>query len=610
MKKPSSKMDKIAAPQAAQLDAVRKLLRHGQVDQACRRVSELLARYPRFKPVLALAWDAEDAAGNFFTASLHALDWSTAAPHSEAALEALRDSCFAAGLPALGASAAQKLARLHDSPFEDLPPLHTPLGELAFADAVAIDLSRLYLGHGRLADAIAVLEPVDHPSAWNNRALTQFAQGEMTAALANFETNWQRDERNLFALYHVIQLRLWTGGRAAAVEHANALRQAQPLRAEDAYGQMFGLLLLGEHAAALDAWQAMHNASFWNDETETQQSACAYFAGLAALRSGNTEMAGTLFFEAAHIDPDNIDADIAAAAHALGALAEPADIHAGEFRDWFPYAWILEFQAAKGAAAQDAALKAQYGACDAHADYLATAAELGDKAVRFYALEILKTRAQSGDAAARDTLLALLTRPCGPDEVRMELDIWLRQNGYVNPAQPLPILLKSKITELRMQEIRLHAEPRDLGLPAASQARLERMHDLLRRRDLHGALDLAEQLALGQPEHATMHGHLATIKDALGADAAEVEALFRHAHVLDPDYLFAQAGLARMAARRGDIKGAQDLLTPLLGRDEYHYSDWRAILLVQRELAIAKKDMAEVIDIDQAIEKLEAQFSS
>jgi tetratricopeptide (TPR) repeat protein len=610
MKKKSSRTrtNHAAIPQPAQLDAVRKLSHTGRHEEAQTRVAALRARFPDFKPLMGLAWEVDDCAGHFLSASRHAWDWSMASPGSVAALEALRDSAFDAGLPALGASAALKLARAEGNPVPDLPPMPGALGDLPFDQAVAVDLSRLFLNFGRYSEAIAILEGIDHPSTRNNLAMARFAQGEIAAARAGFEANWQQDRRNLFALHYVVRLRLWSGGHGPANELAEALRDAQPLRAEDAYGKMFGLLLLGEDDDTVDAWDALCDAEFWGEESVRENSICAYFAGLAALRKGDMESAGALFSEALDLNPDNPDADTASMALALSPLGKEVDAKAGEFHDWFPQSWITEIRAAKGAHTQEAVLDAQHRRCDAHADYLAAAIELGGAAVRFYAVSTLQFRALDGDGAALDALRKLLTRPCGPDKVRMDLDVWLQENGFVEAGQPQRLLLHGEVRELVLRPTRLHAEPTDLGLPAASQARLEQMHRLLKHNDLPGALHIAEELAAAHAGHPTLVGNVANIMDALGYDLDETEALFQRAAELDPTYFFAQAGLARIAARKGDVERARELLKPLENRDEYHFSEWRALLMTEREIAAAQRDVTSMLRLDEALNSLMEQF--
>jgi tetratricopeptide (TPR) repeat protein len=596
------------APQSAQLTAVRKLSRTGRHEDAQARVAELSTRYPDFKPLLALAWEVDDSAGDFLSACLHAWDWSVACPNSLAALEALRDSAFAAGLPALATKAAQGLANAEGSRFPDLPPLPGTLAELTFDQAVAVDLSRLFLTFGRYDETVTTLEGIDHPSTRNNLALARFAQGDVAAALAAFEENWHQEPLNLFALNQLVRLRLWKGGCEFACELNNALRAAQPQRPEVAYGKLIGLLLLGAYDDALDAWLILRNAGFWNAGNVFEQSSCAYLAGLAALHKGDREAADKLFSEAIDLDPDNFDADMASIAVKLDVFDQETDLKIGEFGDWLPQSWIAKFKSVKGEHATEAVLEAQQRSCSAHADYLAAAAALGGEAVRFYALSILKFRAIAGDAAAREKLLWLLCHPCGPDKVRLDLDIWLKEKGLVEAGQPQQLLVRGKVQELALRPVRLHAEQRDLGLPPESQAKLEQMHHLLAKHDLNRALRMAEGLVALYPEQPVLVGNVANIKQALNHDVDDIETLYQRAVTLDPEYLFAKVGLARIALRKGNVESAQELLKLVASRGSYHVSEWRAILMAEREIAIAKNDWASELNLNEALDVLDEQF--
>jgi hypothetical protein len=162
----------------------------------------------------------------------------------------------------------------------------------------------------------------------------------------------------LVALHQVVRLRLWSGGRESAFELSDALRDTQPTRAEDAYGKMFGLLLLGAHDETIEAWRTLRDADIWEEGSAVESSMCAHFAGVAALRT------------------------------------------------------------------------------------------------------ILKFRAVDGDAAARDTLRSPLSRPCGPDEVRLDLDRWLEGRGFVEAGQPRDLLLRDEIKQLDLRAARLHTVQR------------------------------------------------------------------------------------------------------------------------------------------------------
>ena len=196
-----------------------------------------------------------------------------------AALEALESSAFAADFPALATSAIRRLAQAEGLSFPDLPPIPGGLSELTFDEVVAIELSRLFLTYGRFDETVALMEGIDRPSARNNLALARFARGEITEALAAVEANWRQDTRNLFALHHVVRLRLWSGGRESAFELSDALRDTQPTRAEDAYGKMFGLLPLGAHDETIEAWRTLRDADIWEEGSAVESSMCAHFAG-------------------------------------------------------------------------------------------------------------------------------------------------------------------------------------------------------------------------------------------------------------------------------------------------------------------------------------------
>lgn len=610
MKKKSvkTKSTRAIVPPTAQLEAVHKLSRSGRHEQARERLRQLRTRYPDFKPLIALAWEVEDNAGFALSAASHAWDWIHSAPGSLAALEALQVSAIEAGLTALSLWAARRLAQAQDLPFPELPPVPGPLAELHFDQAVAIDLARLLMSVNRFSETIDVLQGIDHPSARNDLAMAQFAQGDIALAQAGFESVWRQDRRNLFALHYVIRLRLWTSGRVPAAELLDSLRTMQPLRPEDAYGKMFALLLLDAHDAAISTWDALRDADFWDSGYLMENSRCAFFAGLAAQRLGDTTKARDLFSESINIWPGNLQAHDAFASTVLSIIDARSDLPAGEFRDWFPQSFLTAYQATRDVHAKDALFDAQVQTCTAHPDYLATAAELGDTVVRRYAIGILKWRAGKGDPAAIATLRSLLTRPCGPDSVRAELDAWLQENGMFPQGQPHPLRMHGKIQELIVRPLQLHAKFKESGLPEAAQAKIDHMRRLTRQCDLTGALRIGEELVAAYPHHPMPLVNLAGVKDALQHDIDQIEALFQRAAELDPAYLFAQSGLASIAARRGDPERARELLAPVLGREKYHYSEWRTILGAQREIARALKNRDAESAINAMLDALHDEF--
>ncbi len=70
----------------------------------------------------------------------------------------------------------------------------------------------------------------------------------------------------------------------------------------------------------------------------------------------------------------------------------------------------------------------------------------------------------------------------------------------------------------------------------------------------------------------------------------EGEALIRDVHQRFPDYLFGCTSMARFEIRDRNFEAAEALLQPLLDHDRFHYSEFRALMGAEVELAMAKKD--------------------
>ena len=267
------------------------------------------------------------------------------------------------------------------------------------------------------------------------------------------------------------------------------------------------------------------------------------------------------------------------------------DSHAGlpgDVSSWFPNAWVREL----AALAAERRWDEHVDTCDAQADYLARAAELGDEAARFLALAVLKRRVlHAGDDAARDsartTLQRLLKRPCGPDKVRMDLLNWLGEQGLQNRDEPVGVWLTGSVREIRSYGLEIDDEQRPSPFPPAGTALNERMHLAIARGAMQEALALARQLREMYPDEPSTLANLAGIKQALGDPVDDIVALYRQAHAMAPDYLFARCGLAGQLARAGSVDEARALLDGLIERKKWHRSEYRIFLAAQHALALA-----------------------
>ena len=560
-----------AAPAAAQLAAVRRAAEAGNAAQARKRVGALRTSFPAFKPLLALAWEVEDRCGSPMLACARAWEWQNAVPGSRAAVEALCASAGEAGLVALGARVLRRLRALDGQPAAPREPFESPLGPLSFEQAEAMDLGRMHLADNDFAAAESVLRGVDHPSARNNLAVALFTAGDLVQAREVIATAWQADTDNLFALERVVRWHCWAEGMERCAGFTETLRRGVPRRAEDATAQIIALRFLGDEEAARQAWDAVEEAPWWaaagNEQRRLFESLDGSHAGLP-----------------------------------------------GDAASWFPNTWVQELAALASASKRggEAAMRPVWDACDAHADYLARAAELGDTVARFLALAVLKQRALHGADAARDTacvtLRQLLKCPCGPDEERMDLVNWLAEQGLHDRAEPIEVWLTGSLREIRSYCQDITNEPRPSPFPPAGTALNDRMHKAIARGAMREALALARRLRQAYPDEPSALVNLAAVEEALGHPAEKIVEMYRQAHAMAPDYLFARCGLAGHLAAAGNVDEARALLDGLMERKQWHRSEYRSFLMAQRALALAGGEHEAARAAEAGLREIEKGF--
>jgi len=610
-KKPSRKSPPVV--ESAQIEALLRLARAGKAAEALDRLDVLIAQHPGFKPLYGLAWEIAGMIDQPYGMVVRAWSWTCVSPNSPLAWEALFDSAPKAGCYTLAIQARDRLDALASRPVAVPVDMDTPLGILRFEEAVANDIARSLMAVGRFDQALAALEGFDNVMLLNNAALSCFHLGDVAGALQRFETSWQRNPRNVFALDQVVRLRLWTRGRDAAAELAEAVNAASPARPEDALGKVVALLVLSDWAGADAAWRESTDASFWSSMADAEKSGRFDLAGgIAALRLGNWSDMSQRFAAAAD-DLPNFYQQLSQiernAAHPE--LGEMPDIELFQINSWFTTIWFDRLKVITKQRGKD--VEAQYDAhmraCDAHADYLRVVAELGGEAGRFVAVSILKSRAKAGDAVAKQHLLNLLTAPCGPDSVRSALHRDLVEAGLMPAGGLVTMLLQGQVREIRHKDIQIHAEPSPLDLPAEAHARIEQVSALTAQGKYEACVDILVDLIAGHPDVPLLYSNLAGIKEAMGHPESSVKALLEQALRIDPDYLFAKTGLARLIARQGDVERAKTMIEPLLGRDRYHYSEWRSILLTQLEMAKQLGEAGLVQGLNKQLAALQEQFS-
>jgi tetratricopeptide (TPR) repeat protein len=139
----------------------------------------------------------------------------------------------------------------------------------------------------------------------------------------------------------------------------------------------------------------------------------------------------------------------------------------------------------------------------------------------------------------------------------------------------------------------VYDETTDSGLPDEAQAHLEAAYDAISNGD--GARGLQEveaalQIAPDYPALLNYKGNALRLLGRMDEADAVVRALIETA----PDYLFAHVGMADICLREERFDDALGWLKPLLARERFHISEFRAIALtyIQLHLAMDQPDKA------------------
>lgn len=595
MKKPHAEQ----RPQAAQVQAIHRLIEAGRFPEARDRLTALRRRHPAHKPLLGLAWELEEAAGDSAPATLAAWEWAQSAPGSEAAWSAL-DTSAGLHFPALRLLALLRLDRLAGLEPPVPAPLPTPYGPLEFSQSLDQDLGRLLLACSRLDEAAAHFAKVEHPSARNNLALVAFAQGRIDAALERVAAQCADTPDNLFSLERLLRLRLWTQGKEAMADLAEPLLLLAPKRFEDALAKVRGLILLGLYDAAEAAWLAGDGDTLLDYSRDARQL-YAFPGAFLAWRSGRPDVALERLLMSEAID----DAFIDEVAMARLRQDEP-DWLLGDLYEWWPQTWLETLRTL--ADPSDDGVARHLEGLGAHTDYLAKMAELGGGRSRILAIMLLKRRAMDGASDAIAALMELLALPCGPDRVRGELHAWLSDVGILPQGARIRLWTQGKAAEIKPMRLKLMTgQTAEEDLPEADAARYAEATQLLHKNQMDRALEILNTLLEKHPQHPRLLANTALIRLSLNQSLERIEPLVEQALTLAPDYLFARVARAHLQIRRGEPERALKEIEPFLMQEEIHISEWRALIQTQIAVAIAKGDTKSAARLQEMLRDTEAQ---
>lgn len=600
-------------PQSAQIDAIERCLREGEIEEANRRLVRLQASFPGFKPLQRLAYEIAWQGGYSLRAVYCAWEWSEASPNSPVAFEALAESS-AADFPYLYLYAAERLVALGAESENELQDLRAVLSmDIGVEEGRRMDLCRVFLGNAKTAEARALVEDIQLPVAQNNIGQSYFAEGQIERAESVWASVLEMAPEDFFALERLLAIRLWLGGKEAARPLAERLLALTAKSPDDVCRQLDGAIILDWTERAESVYLSSLNASWSLDDSQSENDAqlgehLRIAGALVAWRQGRHDEA---LVRLGGINKDN-EARFSLATQCLlfKLTGDTPDWSIGHIAKWWPVDHIRSLHAEKFES--DNELFARWQATMPHPDYLAAVALNGGKGASALAIAGLRYLAQSeqGNAAARNALVALLALPCGADSARSNLHRWMIENGMLEKDTTVSLFVGGKITEVRPLELTIHDEQteEETVLNAADLRIYGEVMALVAARRIAKARQLMEKLLLRYPDYSRVLTTVATLREAEGEPVQLWAPLIRHAAEMDPDYFFARTGLVKLLLSEGKLDEARAQLKPLLELKEMHSSEWRSLILAQIAIAKADADLPALTRLNAMLRDCQDRF--
>jgi tetratricopeptide (TPR) repeat protein len=594
-------------PQPAQIQAIERCLERGDVNEAQNRLLRLQTAFPNFKPLRRLAFEVALEGRRIPDIVAAAWDWCEASSNSADALGALSDVSqgrypylfyhAAKRRRALGESVPDKILELYDSfSFED---------SLDEEDGLRLDLSRAFMGAGRLEEARMLVETLDYPVARNNFAQILFAEGDIARAAEILESVLAKNPANSFALYRLATLRLWLSGKTAAADLNERLQAATPARLDELRYQMESAMLFDQVARVDEIYRSAPDIPWYGKDCEYDRESSNtnhHLGAMAAWRLGDHPEAIRRLRRIGKDDDRYREVGDQCLSASLN--QDTPDWVLGDLSQWWPMSRIVSLHPKK--LKKDADLFDNWQVPMPHFDYLAAVAVNGGRSARDLALSaVIYLMGKGGDLreGAKRTLFTLLRLPCGPDSVRSQIQGMMIDEKMLDGEASTEIFLEGRIIKTQLFTTTIMDGPteEETVLDAADAKRYGRALDYLAGGDLPKALEAMEDLLCRYPDYPRILTATASLRRGNDDPPERWAPLIRRAAEIAPDYFFSRIGMALLLATENRIEAARESLKPLLEQKEMHRSEWQA--LIGAQIAIAQAE-----DNSPAVARLKAML--
>jgi tetratricopeptide (TPR) repeat protein len=607
-------------PDPAQLRAVERLLIDERFDEALERSERLVGLFPQHSGFRGLHIEAMLASGHADQAAHLARRWMEQHPNSVRAVRLSAIACLEAGLPNLAVAAAERLAMLGEPDTEleqdsraGARDARSRMGDVDTATALRVEQGLLLCFVGQVAEADQLLAGIEVPLAHHALALTRFQHGDVEGAWATIRPALDGPAPFPASLFTAALYSLYLGHLdrvGMLVERLNALL---PTRPEHLFHQISGLLLLDRLDDAVKAFERAPAGLFKRDDDSGIVASLWNAAGAACARAGDWGKARGLFQQAVDADPEHLSAKTN-----LGAAQ---DREAGEapvvleLQDWLPESSLRAAVEAIGEVIdqgfdprEDPELL-DLDELPERSSYLAVMARQGDAAARSVAREVLKLRAEQGEAEAVDALRRLLLDAEGPDFERVRAASALYFAGELPRIGVVEMFLSGARRKLLVRVPWLQSDP---ALPGMDEGRYFEFYQAEQQRSAGNAREacriFAGLLASAPTRAAELRLKHELAMTQLSADGLQREGESCLSELLSsPDCLLrTRAYQALRELNAGIENGAQQLVVDTDEDGPYAFEDATELLTVREELARRRGDGDRAMTVWVAHEALGA----
>mgnify|MGYP000104588545 CR=1 FL=1 len=441
----------------------------------------------------------------------------------------------------------------------------------------AFELGRFLITNGDTAEGRrlslqAVRSMPDFPSPLNNVCLSYMVDGDLIKALQVADEGLAKHPDNLFARSTKAQLLVKLGRLDEAQALIEGLAQESPSNPDHWVKVMESCAYAHDHQRVIEVYERA--VPFFKAEKFVMEPALYHFAGTAYAFLGAETKAQAEWKKVPH---NHVYGEIA-----RRNLREFRDHGAWyfSFNDWIPRRWMEAMVTAieRGVKRSNEAVEGEIERLLAKTPGFEASASLllerGDP-------DGLKTALQLAKYYPLPGLADFARSRRGGDAQRIEAANLASRYGMLPRSEPVSLIIEGEPQELLLLDFEIYTEADDGGkpLPKAAQGHLEAAHQAYVAGDFERTLSEAEKGLALAPKSPAFLNHTANALHLLERHD-EADAVNRRLAAEYPDYLFARVAMAEMCIRGGQLDEAHTWIDPLLTRQRFHISEFRAVALI------------------------------